>query len=411
MGRASKRGVLRSLLSVVALATLFASACTTTSTTAPAPSFAASIDSEIVRPPFDRAFWSILVEEDDGTVLYTRNSDKLTIPASNRKLFSSATIASCLGTEARLSTELWLDGGDVILRGGGDPSLGSWRYERSDDFDKLAKLLVDRNVLQVRDVVADVSLFDRETIPGGWKHGNIGSDYAAPVDALAWGESELPGDRAADDAALHAASALREALHARGIAIAGVARANTEPRAWSERVASIDSPFVGHLLTTVLKNSHNLYTEMLLKRLGAGPQATYESALEVERAFLVTEVGLEPDSFRFVDGSGLAPDDLVTPEATVRMLRWMNHPARRQFWWSVLAQPNDAGTLRRRVVALEHRMRGKTGTINGVNALSGIVAMPDGRFRYFSAVVNHHDGDGDEAEKILDRIASLVGGS
>jgi D-alanyl-D-alanine carboxypeptidase len=38
-------------------------------------------------------------------------------------------------------------------------------------------------------------------------------------------------------------------------------------------------------------------------------------------------------------------------------------------------------------------MRGKTGTINGVNALSGIIAMPGGRFRYFSIMVNHHIGD------------------
>jgi D-alanyl-D-alanine carboxypeptidase len=49
-------------------------------------------------------------------------------------------------------------------------------------------------------------------------------------------------------------------------------------------------------------------------------------------------------------------------------------------------------------------MRGKTGTINGVNALSGIIAMPDGRYRYFSAMVNHHIGDGDEAVKLIDQL-------
>lgn len=375
-----------------------------------APSLDATIDRSIARPPFARAFWSILVEEDDGSVLYARNADKLTIPASNRKLFASATIASCLGADARLETGLWLDDGDVIVRGDGDPSLGSWRYERIDDFDRLALLLLERNVTRVRDVVADVSLFDRVTIPGGWKHGNIGSDYAAPVDALTWGESELPGDRAVEDAALHAASALRDALFARGIAIDGVVRVNTETRSWRERVAVLPSPFVGHLLTTVLKNSHNLYAEMLLKRIAAPPQAAYDAALARERLFLTTDVALDPDSFSFVDASGLAPDDLATPEAIIRMLRWMNHPSRRAFWWSVLAQPNGEGTLRRRVVALEERLRGKTGTINGVNALSGVIAMPGGGYRYFAAAVNHHAGDGDEAVKILDEIALAVAG-
>ena len=39
-----------------------------------------------------------------------------------------------------------------------------------------------------------------------------------------------------------------------------------------------------------------------------------------------------------------------------------------------------------------------------MNALSGIIAMPDGRYRYFSIMVNHHIGDGDEAVKLIDDL-------
>jgi D-alanyl-D-alanine carboxypeptidase len=63
-------------------------------------------------------------------------------------------------------------------------------------------------------------------------------------------------------------------------------------------------------------------------------------------------------------------------------------------WWSLLATPDEEGTLRRRLTPLRDRLRGKTGTIAGVNALSGIIAMPNGRYRYFSVVVNHHTGEG-----------------
>jgi D-alanyl-D-alanine carboxypeptidase/D-alanyl-D-alanine-endopeptidase (penicillin-binding protein 4) len=187
--------------------------------------------------------------------------------------------------------------------------------------------------------------------------------------------------------------------------VTGVPRVNTEPREWAEKIATIPSPFVGHLLTTMLKNSHNLYAEMLLKRTGGG---TYEAAFGRERVFLTTEPRLDDGSFHFVDGSGLAPDDLVTPQATIKILRWMNDPARRAFWWSVLATPNQEGTLRRRVVTLEQRLRGKTGTINGVAALSGILAMPNDRFRYFAIVVNHHAGDGGDAQRIIDEIVELI---
>lgn len=365
-----------------------------------------SVSAAIDRPPFQHAFWSILVEDDDGKVLFSQNAAKLNMPASNRKLFASAAIASCLGETAQLSTSVWLDGADVVIRGDGDPSLGSWRFARDGDFQRVATRLREKGITRVRDVVSDVSSFDRLTIPGGWKHGNLGADYAAPVDAIAWNENEVPVDRSIEDPGLHAASALRDALLFEGIEVTGTPRVNTDPRAWGEKVLELPSPFIGHLLATVLKNSHNLYAEMLLKRIGGG---TYEGAFAVERSFLTTEPRLAGDAFRFVDGSGLAPDNLVTAEATIRLLRWMNHPARRGFWWSTLVQPNQDGTLRRRLIALENRLRGKTGTINGVNALAGILAMPDGRFRYFVVVVNHHAGEGSEALKIIDEVVGLIG--
>jgi D-alanyl-D-alanine carboxypeptidase/D-alanyl-D-alanine-endopeptidase (penicillin-binding protein 4) len=378
---------------------------TACATVPPATTLATSIDEAIHRPPFHHAFWSILVEDDDGRVLYARNADKLTIPASNRKLFTSATVAECFGIDVQLITEIWRDGEDLIVRGNGDPSLGSWRYERSGDFETLAATLRAKGITRVRDVIADVSLFDRNLVPGGWKHGNLGYDYAAPVDALAWGENEIADDRSIPDPGLHAATALRDALAQAGIEVTGVTRVNTEPRGWSERVATIPSPFIGQLLATVLKNSHNLYAEMLLKRIANG---TYDGAFATERAFLTSISKIDGDSFRFVDGSGLAPDDLVTPQATIRMLRWMNEPSRRHFWWATLAQPNNEGTLRRRLAPLEDRFRGKTGTINGVAALSGILRMPHGRTRYFVVVVNHHGGDGDGAVEIIDEVVAKI---
>ena len=366
---------------------------------------AGTIDAAISRPPFDRAIWAVRVEEDDGRVLYSRNDGTLMMPASNRKLFAAATISGCLGLDGRLVTTIWRDGEDLVLRGDGDPSLGSWRFERQEDFDEAASALRRRGVTRVRDVVADVSGFDRVTIPGGWKHGNLGEDYAAPVDAIAWGENEVPVDRSVPDPGLHAAAALRNALVLRGIEVTGSLRTNVDPRPWPEKLLEIPSPFVTDLLTAVLKNSHNLYAEMLFKRASGG---TYDGSFALERELLLAEPRLEDGSFRFVDGSGLAPDDLITAATVTRLLRWMNDPLRRGLWWSILARPGEGGTLRRRLEGLETRFAGKTGTINGVNALSGVVAMPDGRFRYLSIIVNHHLGDGDEALKVIDGIVRAV---
>jgi D-alanyl-D-alanine carboxypeptidase/D-alanyl-D-alanine-endopeptidase (penicillin-binding protein 4) len=161
-------------------------------------------------------------------------------------------------------------------------------------------------------------------------------------------------------------------------------------------------------LMTVLKNSHNLYAETLYKDVAAGGDkpASYQAAREIETAFLKDEVGIDPAEFRFVDGSGLAPDDLVTPAAIVKILRWMNDPARRSVWSTVMAVPGGEGTLRLRLTNIGDRMRGKTGTVAGVNSLAGFVSGRDGRYRYFVVAWNHHTGTA--ATKTLDAIVQAI---
>lgn len=370
-----------------------------------AQTLAARIDALIATPPFDHAVWGVLVEDEKGETLYARNAHVLMMPASNRKLFSAATDANCIGLETRLVTELWMEGDDVILRGDGDPSFGSERHASLGTAPLIAALRA-RGVRRVRDVIGDVSRFgDRITIPGSWKTGNLPSDYAAPVDAIAWNEN-VAGDYSVPDAALFAAQQLRDALVLAGIRVTGSVRLNTTPRTWSVPVARVASPMLEQLLFTVLKNSHNLSAEMLFKR--SSPEGSYESSEDLERRFLTEEAGIDPHEFRFVDGSGLAPDNLVTPAAVVKILRWMNAPERRGVWWAMLARAGNEGTLRNRLKDLGERFAGKTGTINGVNALSGIVRGSDGSFRYFSIIINHHLAGNADALHLIDTIATEI---
>jgi D-alanyl-D-alanine carboxypeptidase/D-alanyl-D-alanine-endopeptidase (penicillin-binding protein 4) len=263
-----------------------------------------------------------------------------------------------------------------------------------------------RGITRVHDVIADVSRFsDRITIPGSWKVGNLPSDYSAPVDALAYDEN-VAGGGSVPDAALFAAQQLRDALVLAGVRVSGSVRLNTAPRSWREPLARVESPYVAQLLTTVLKNSHNLYAEMLFKR--SSPSGSYAESEELERRFAIDEAHVDADEFRFVDGSGLAPDDLVTPAALVKVLRWMNAPERRATWWMLLAQPGGEGTLRNRLKDFSGRVVGKTGSINSVNALSGIVRGSDGTYRYFSIIINHHLAGTTDALHAIDAIAAEV---
>jgi len=214
---------------------------------------------------------------------------------------------------------------------------------------------------------------------------------------------------AVSEPGLYAGQALEELLERQGIAIDGAVRLNTEPRAWKERLAVIQSPPLFFLLTTVLKNSQNLYAEMLFRAGAIGPAPiSYADARLDEKAFLTTEAGLEEGQFYSADGSGLSPENMVTPEAMVDVFRYLYAPARRDVFFSLLATPGESGTLRRRLPGLEDRMRGKTGTINGVAALSGYVLMPDDSVRFFSVLVNHHLSTSSVVEAAIDRIVQRL---
>ncbi|HYM60971.1 MAG TPA: D-alanyl-D-alanine carboxypeptidase, partial [Thermoanaerobaculia bacterium] len=75
-----------------------------------------------------------------------------------------------------------------------------------------------------------------------------------------------------------------------------------------------------------------------------------------------------------------------------------------------LATPGEEGTLHHRLLDLAPRLRGKTGTINGVNALSAILLGRDGRYRYLSIIVNHHAGNPAEAVRAIDAIVMAIDG-
>lgn len=163
------------------------------------PQLAGAIERELARAPHDRAIWGILVEAEDGEILYARNADRLLIPASNRKLFSAAAIAACRPLDERITTELRVEGGvsegvlvgNVILRGHGDPSLaGRLVSDRDQALQPFLTALLEEGIVRIDGaVIGDSSAFDGERLVGSWKSEHIGQAYAAPIDALAFNEN------------------------------------------------------------------------------------------------------------------------------------------------------------------------------------------------------------------------------
>ncbi len=104
------------------------------------------IDRLLDAEPFQNGFWGVhIVDIESGRVLYARNAGKSFVPASNTKLYTTAAALDLLGPDYRFETRLYVDGmvdeegvlhGNVIVRGGADPTLGGHYLSDSGDWDE-----------------------------------------------------------------------------------------------------------------------------------------------------------------------------------------------------------------------------------------------------------------------------------
>ncbi|MBI4677505.1 MAG: D-alanyl-D-alanine carboxypeptidase/D-alanyl-D-alanine-endopeptidase [Elusimicrobia bacterium] len=150
------------------------------------------------KAPLRTAQWGVCVKDaGTGKTLVDWDSDKSLVPGSTLKLFVTAAALSSLGPEFRFSTLLRHDGavsagvlkGNLVIRGGGDPSLGSTLVRGGRPMEAVfadwLKALSDKGIKAVQgDVVGDNTLFEGPPIPGSWPWEDAGNYYAAPADAL-----------------------------------------------------------------------------------------------------------------------------------------------------------------------------------------------------------------------------------
>lgn len=157
-------------------------------------------------PAFSHAFVGMrVVRLSDGRLLYTRNAERLFVPASNMKLFTSALALTRLGTDYRLSTQIASDvpidaegklSGDLELIGGGDPSLSGREYPYRNHapagavysfapIEELVDQLVARGLKRIDgDIVGDDTHYVWDPQPGPWSSDSASREYGAPVSAL-----------------------------------------------------------------------------------------------------------------------------------------------------------------------------------------------------------------------------------
>ncbi len=191
-----------------------------------AATLAQRIDRILADAAARRAFWGVkAVDLTTGRTLYEHNAERLFVPASTAKLFSTSLALVRLGPEYRWLTRVAAtappdeDGrlaGDIVLIGGGDPNLSArvLPYDPQQEYsgnpfaalDQLAAEVAALGVRQIDgDVVGDNRRYVWQPYASGWAQEDTVAGYGAPVSALAVNDSNLtlrirpaavPGDAA-----------------------------------------------------------------------------------------------------------------------------------------------------------------------------------------------------------------------
>nr|MDA8243716.1 D-alanyl-D-alanine carboxypeptidase [Elusimicrobiota bacterium] len=166
----------------------------------PRASQAGGIDGLVKRlaadPGVKNASWGLSVKDLSGRTVVSRDPGLNLTPASILKVFVTAAALDRLGPEKTFSTGLYYSGaiangflnGNLYVRGGGDPSLGSQLVRGAvplgDVYRDWTAAVKAAGIKVINgSVVGDGSAFD-SVQPGSWAWEDIGNYYAAQPSAL-----------------------------------------------------------------------------------------------------------------------------------------------------------------------------------------------------------------------------------
>lgn len=188
-----------------------------------------------------------------------------------------------------------------------------------------------------------------------------------------------------------AASVLRQLLSDARIRVDGGLRFAATPAKLPILVRLRSAP-LSQLIAETNKTSNNFMAELLFKALGGSPNApaSFSAATTAVKTFLEQQVKLPDPAMRITNGSGLYDANRVSAAQLSALLRYMSQqPSIAPEYQASLAIAGVDGTLHYRLRGeTRHRLRAKTGTLDGVSALVGYLRTKSGRAVSFVFLIN-----------------------
>lgn len=195
---------------------------------------------------------------------------------------------------------------------------------------------------------------------------------------------------------LFLATVLAEEMRRAGITLGGKVRLAKRAGHFlgpkDPRVHVIHTSNIRDTIKVTNKRSQSFYAEQLLKRTGAAcyGRGTYATGVKAAAAYLKA-AGIEPGAFVMADGGGLSRESRFTPRQFTVVLTHAYNASYGKMFVDSLSRSGIDKSMRKRLASPAYRGRiaGKTGTLNGVVALSGYAFNRSGKVLAFSVLVNN----------------------
>ncbi|GAA2147322.1 D-alanyl-D-alanine carboxypeptidase/D-alanyl-D-alanine-endopeptidase [Kitasatospora kazusensis] len=470
---------------VALAATLLAGSAQADSPSPADPALTADIDAILADARLAGAQAGVeVLDTSTGQVVYQHQADSLLTPASTLKNVTSAAALDLLGPDHVFTTEVRTTGdrygsvldGDLVLRGGGDPTL------LTQDLDDLAAKVAAAGITTVTGrVLADGSRYDNVPLGPGWAWDDEPVSYSPQISGLtvstdaeytmdnvqvtvtpgtqggpaniSLNPAETPVQlvgQVTTGAAGSPATAYATRLNGvNQIALSGSLPVGAAPATYwttvadpttltgdvfagalarhgvnvfnpvrtatgsetSQPLLSHDSQPLANVILPMLKISNNGMAEQLIKEIGKvkGGQGSWATGVAQVKGFLAAN-GLASPVGRQVDGSGLSRYDLISPAKMTGLLKVAATKPWFQSWYDALPVAGNpdrmvGGTLanRMRGTAAVNNVHAKTGSMSGVDNITGYATTPDGRRLAFTVMVNNFAGV--TPRPLLDAIA------
>ena len=315
------------------------------------------------------------------SVLFRYNERQTMRPASVMKLVTAITALDRLGSNYQFRTSLYYKGtkkgrtlvGDIYCVGGMDPRFGG------DDMNAFAEGVRRLGIDTIRGrIITDLSMKDETRLGEGW----CWDDDNPVLSPLLMAKKADFIPRFIDE------------LRDKKIHIIMPFNSNgTDEGTVPNGATIICSRFhpISEILMQMLKDSDNLYAESMMYQFAASGGVKKASAANARTHVkkLVSKIGLNPDRYKFADGSGLSLYNYVTPELLVHLLRYAyRNTDIITSLYPALPIAGEDGTLKKRMKGLSthNNVHAKTGTLTGISSLAGYCRTANNHFLAFCII-------------------------